>query len=488
MSIRVTTLSLYQHSQSNIASSYARFALAQSQISSGRRITVFSDDPASAARVLDIKATLARTIESRESLVSARHAADLQASVLQEISGFLIEARGHCEDAASGTKSESDLAAIAVEIDSILSQILGGANQQLEGRFLFAGSNIDSVPFQTSLAFGSITGVTYTGDDITRKVRLGPAELKDVDLSGEDAFLTFRRGSTSIAGSNGLAAAGTSLDTMVGDARLIVSHTATNYGDGLGPGGGDSVSGIGPGASSAADTIIGPPGSHQLKVSTGANGETLVTLDGGEAVKVDGTETDLQLTNGLGETVHLDLTGLTPGFQGNVDLGGDGTIQVEGGPVQALTFTGDYLLEDAEGRVVHLDTTGLHGTGDSLAVFPGTESVFDVLIGLRDEILSETGFSSDDLVKRIQGRMTALDRSHQGILTALSTLGARSSSFESIEQSLSGFELSLQEKRGQLEDTDIFAASLELAQSENAYQAALLAAAKLNGPSLMDFL
>jgi len=487
LSVRITSSVLYQRALYNITGAYSRFARAQSQISTGRRITMPSEDPAAASRVLALKNAILRSAESRESVASARFSADSQAALLEEVSTLIIDARAQAAAAANGSLASSDLAAIASEIDSVLDQIVGQANQTLEGRYLFAGSRTNAAPFVASRSSGSITSIRYVGDDLTRKVRLGPADVKDVDLSGQDAFLAFIRGDTRIAGGIGLRATAGAHDTMAGDVRLLVEHTATLIGDGAGPGGGDTVSGIAPGASTALDTIIGAAGTHRLTVDL-ETGVPMIRLDDGVAVKVDGSETDLALTNGAGEVVHVDLTAMAPGFKGTIDLTGNGQIRTEDGAAKALSFTTDFALKDGQGRVVHLDTTELHGAGDSLAVFPGTESVFDVLISLRDEILGDNDFDKVGREGRIQSLLGALDRSHQGILGALSTLGARSSSFERIENSLSLFELNLEEKRGRLEDTDIFEASLALSQAENAYQAALMAASKLNGPTLLNFL
>ncbi|MBI4880480.1 MAG: flagellar hook-associated protein FlgL [Planctomycetes bacterium] len=488
MTFRITPAVLFEHARFDLTSSYARFARAQSQISTGKRVRRFSDDPAAASRALDLKVALARAVQQRESVSAARFAADTQAAILEEVSGLLIDARAAAQDAASGTNSPSDLKVMAAELNSILEQVVGRANQQFEGRYLFAGSMVETVPFPASKTLGSITAVSYAGDDITRKVRLGPADIKDVDLSGKQAFLAFRRTASVIASPIGLAVAKGAADTMIGSAKIVVEHTATVIGDGLGAGGGDAASGVAPGASTLQDTLIGPAGVHVLNLVSDATGGGTVSLDDGSTVQFTGAETDLALTSVSGAVIHLDLTSVTPGFTGSVDLAGDGEISVAGGPAQALSFSADFALQDGAGRVVHLDTTNVQQEGASLVVFPGTETVFDTLIALRDDLLGAAGFPPEDLVQRIQTRLVALDRGHEGVLAGLSELGARSASFDRISSGLVLFEISLEEKRGELEDTDIFTASLELSQAENAYQAALMASARLNGPSLLDFL
>ena len=60
--------------------------------------------------------------------------------------------------------------------------------------------------------------------------------------------------------------------------------------------------------------------------------------------------------------------------------------------------------------------------------------------------------------------------------------------FERLSDSLDFFSLKLDEKRGEIEGADVFEASVELSEAENAYQFALAAAARLQQPTLLDYL
>ncbi len=490
MTFRITPLIQFERIQYDLTRAYARLAAAQNQISTGKRILFVSEDTASASSALNVRNSLSKAFEQRESVTSARFASDTQSATLEEVSSLIIQARATGLEAAAGTKSPTDLATLAAEIDGILKQIIGRANTHFDGRHIFAGSKIGVLPFKETTASGFTAGVTYLGDDIARQVRLGPAEVKNVDLTGADAFLTYQRGSTSIASQIGLEPTPGANDTVVGTKKISITHVSTTFGDGLGAGGADSVSGLAPGASSANDSIVGPAGAHKLTVlNDPLSGGPTISLDGGPPVSFTGTETDLKLTGDGGTVVHVDVSALAPGFEGVVDLQADATIAIEGGAPQALAFSGDYLLKDGEGRVVHLDTSSVDRVGDSLAVFPGTETVFDVLIGLRDELLGKTGFPSQGYVERVQSRLLALDRSHDGVLSGLAELGARSESFDRIANSLAVFELALEERRGQLEDTDLLVASLDLSNAESGYETALAVAARISrGPSLLDYL
>ncbi|MFG0317793.1 MAG: flagellin, partial [Planctomycetota bacterium JB042] len=262
---------------------------------------------------------------------------------------------------------------------------------------------------------------------------------------------------------------------------------ATTLGDVALGVGGDAASGLKPGASTASDTIVGP---HTVSVFEDvATGERFLSIDGGDPVQFDGTETDLPLETPDGAVLHVDTTAIVPGFTGDVPVVGDGTVSVDGGPPQALSFQSDFTVTGGDGRVVHLDTTNVRRTGENLAVFPGTESVFDVIIGLRDDILGEGGFPDVGLADRIQARLASLERGQDTLLGALAEVGSRGATFERLSDSLALFEVSLEGRINDLEGTDLFDGSVEIAEAESAYQAALAVTGKLSQlPNLLNFL
>jgi len=485
MGNRITPAHMFVRAQFDLNGAFARLARVQNQISTGKRLNAFSDSPSDASRALDLRTTLLRTIQSRDAVTSARFAADQQASTLEEISTLVSAARAKAEQAAAGTLSKGDRETIATELDVMLDQIIGLANQRLEGRYLFAGSNVNVVPFQVTRSFGSITSVRYRGDSIARTVQLGPKDVKPIEVTGAEVFGSLDREPTQIVGQTGLVPTPGASDTMTGDAKIVIEHASTIVGDALLAGIGDSVSGLLPGASSASDTIIG---AHSIEVVADPGGGGTISLDGGEPVAYTVSETDLAMTAPDGATIHLNVSGLTPGFSGTVQVEGLASISINDQPAQTMAVTADLALQDGKGRVVHLDTTGVRKSGESMASFPGTESLFDVMIGLRDDIRGGAGFSGDHLTNRIQARLASLDTMHDDILNSLAKLGARAASFDRIESSLSLFELTVREKQGNLEDTDLLTASVELAEAESAYQSALAAAARLSRPTLLNFL
>ena len=86
----------------------------------------------------------------------------------------------------------------------------------------------------------------------------------------------------------------------------------------------DPESGLTVGLSSDKGTMRGLFHDHVLKVD--GPGRT-IALDEGEPVAFDGDEMDLMLTDAQGDTLYVDVSGLDPGFEGEVQVGVHGRIR-----------------------------------------------------------------------------------------------------------------------------------------------------------------
>lgn len=154
---------------------------AQTQVSSGRKVSNPSDDPAAAAGILELQ------VAQQSNAQELRNAQDGQAWVqgadnqLQQADGILQEVRNLTVQAASSTDSTTD-AAIAAQIRSLRDQLVSIANAQQGGRGLFAG-------FASGPAVTQVAGTwTYTGDAGQVQRRVGPQEKVSVNVTGDQVF------------------------------------------------------------------------------------------------------------------------------------------------------------------------------------------------------------------------------------------------------------------------------------------------------------
>jgi flagellar hook-associated protein 3 FlgL len=132
----------------------------QTQISTGRRITTPSEDPAAALRgqtlqrLLELKAQAQTNVKTSQSYLDATDAA------LASVTTNLSNVRALAVAASSDTSSDAMRQAAANEVQQAIQQLVATGNQNFRGRYLFAGSSSGEVPFVQNAA-----GVAYLGNE-----------------------------------------------------------------------------------------------------------------------------------------------------------------------------------------------------------------------------------------------------------------------------------------------------------------------------------
>jgi len=146
---------------------------AQTQISTGRKIEIGSDNPSSTLRavtlqdLLERKGQAQRNHQANQSFLSATEAS------LAQVSNVLNEARGTFLSAVSETGAVGRSADLVV-LRQALQQLMDSANQEFQGRYLFSGSATNTVPYEARDDF-----FVYQGNEETL------LSYSDIDLLSE---------------------------------------------------------------------------------------------------------------------------------------------------------------------------------------------------------------------------------------------------------------------------------------------------------------
>jgi flagellar hook-associated protein 3 FlgL len=123
---------------------------------------------------------------------------------------------------------------------------------------------------------------------------------------------------------------------------------------------------------------------------------------------------------------------------------------------------------------VRIDLTGPEVFG------PAGSDLFAVVKDIADHVRNDPSALSTDL--------NALDGALDRLLSATSTIGARSARMEAAAQVNSDLQLTLKSQLAGVEDIDLAKTIMELSQQQVGYQAALQATANVLQPTLVDFL
>jgi flagellar hook-associated protein 3 FlgL len=218
-----------------LADAQQRFAKTQTQVSTGQRVNSPSDDPAAAARIAQLNASLARLDQFKSNADFARNQLGLEENALTSVIDNLQRIRELTVQANNAPLTDSDRASIASELRQRLDALRSVANTtDVDGRHLFAGYNEAATPFTV----GAGGAVVYNGDQGQRTVQVSETRFIALNDSGAEVFQRIPTGNgtfTLAAGAantgTGLLGAGTVVDptAWVPDTYTIRFLTPTTY-------------------------------------------------------------------------------------------------------------------------------------------------------------------------------------------------------------------------------------------------------------------
>lgn len=373
--------------------------------------------------------------------------------------------------------NSSEANTFAAELSGILDSLQEVANARHDGRYLFAGTQNETRPYEDVSSETFYRGGTETGS-----VRIGEAGEIRTHYSGEAVFSTGSGGTTLIRGSTG-AAGGSGTASGHGLSQLQVQHTATTFLGG---------SGIQPGISSAGgDTVIGQMGTHRIEITdiSGSGASGTVSLNGGVPVPFSSSDQNLKVTGPLGEVVFVDTSTITPGYSGVVDLAAAGTLSLDGG--QALVpidFSDNQTLVDEFGRVRHVNSQGITQTGVDTAQLEGNTDLFGALRSFRDDLLKYDEFTAEEWDKTVSAHLGALERATDHLLDVIGEQSVDLQTLDRLQDRGDELRLSAQKLLGEVQGTDFAEAVLQLQEEQNLTQYTFATLSGVFQVSVLDFL
>lgn len=149
------------------------------QIASGKRVNRPSDDPAAAERINQFRNVL-RTTERRLATVNeGMGRLNLSDSVLETAGNTVQRAKELAIQMRNDTNSSVERRNAALEVQQLILGLAGIANTQLNGRFVFAGSQTQTEPFVPGSPTGSAS--TTNGGGATIAVSVATASALQPD-------------------------------------------------------------------------------------------------------------------------------------------------------------------------------------------------------------------------------------------------------------------------------------------------------------------
>lgn len=461
--------SIYNNAVYGIRVHTARMTSLQEQISSGNRIIRSSDGPSDTYRIMSLRQTESEFENYFKNLDEIETSLLEGSNALQQISNITTRVGVLVAQGATGTYGEQNREAIAEEINELLEQSVSLANHKVLGRHIFGGADSTDVPFEATRKNGRITQVEYVGSYDERPAPVAPGVTMSGQIVGDRVFRNHDRQDVKFHGETG-AAPGTGTPSVRSDFWLTIERN-TQYPIG--------ASGLAAGTDSNQDTIFGD---HQITINAGT-----VSLDGHTAVAYTGAETNLEITNAAGETVHLDMTGgaLADGSYTVTS----GQMRIEDGPPTQIDFSNNNMtVQDNKGRVLYVDATGITQPGEELVENPGTHDLFNMLIHIRDLLLNKNDLTTDRLLDSMRRAQNSVDEIARGFRQRITILGGRLGGVDRLRDTLTDLRDHAKAEANAIEQADVVDVATDLARTQTLYEMSLTATAKVIQVTLLDFI
>lgn len=212
--MRITNNMVIANMVRNIANNQERENKYQTQLSTGKKISVPSDDPVVASRALKLRTDVSKLEQYQKNISDAQSWLSATDETLGAIGKVLQTAREKMVQAANGTNTDEETRAIAQEIKHLRTQAIHLSNSSYSGRYIFSGFKTDQklmVDDETSADFGKFAiNVDSLGTATTaarsEKIfyEVGVGDNININITGGDLFNNRNTGTTN----TGVAVAG----------------------------------------------------------------------------------------------------------------------------------------------------------------------------------------------------------------------------------------------------------------------------------------
>ena len=151
MSLRTASTTQNRQTLLDLQRTQQRLALTQTQIGTGKRLTGPGDDPTAAALILDF----GNSIEANTQYIKQANSAGSYLSSSEDAVSAAIESSIQAQVLATqgvGTNvTAASRAAMVSQVDAIFNNLQSLANTRSQGKYLFAGTQTQTIPFATAV-------------------------------------------------------------------------------------------------------------------------------------------------------------------------------------------------------------------------------------------------------------------------------------------------------------------------------------------------
>ncbi len=190
MPSRVNLETLVNSTLMNMQLSASRMHKLQEQIATGKKIIRPSDDPDGARKILNFRSEDLKLEQFDKNVQTSMQSIRFSESILQNTADTINRVQELIVQGVNPTTEQGVRDVIAKEINGMLETVLANANSTRLGRYIFAGTETSTKPFEvTRNANGEIATVTYMGNREKIEYLVSPGTNIQVNHTGAEVFM-----------------------------------------------------------------------------------------------------------------------------------------------------------------------------------------------------------------------------------------------------------------------------------------------------------
>jgi flagellar hook-associated protein 3 FlgL len=225
--MRVTDGYRFETYKNNLSLLKAKMDKATTQVSSGNKILVPSDDPGAFSKNIEVTSEKSQNNQYKKNLTSLQTAGSYYQTAMNTLGNILTTVQQLAIQSSSDTVDADSRLTAADQIDDIIEQLVALGNTKVGSTYIFGGKASNTVPYASDGTFSGTTDVT--------KVSVDSASTIDGSISGDrifkgtadgtsvDIFATLKQFSTDLRANNL-----TGIRTDLGNVGNCVTLTADN--------------------------------------------------------------------------------------------------------------------------------------------------------------------------------------------------------------------------------------------------------------------
>ncbi|PIE58430.1 MAG: flagellar hook-associated protein 3 [Desulfobulbus propionicus] len=164
----------------------------------GKKLNAPSDDPAAIRPVLNTQKQLSNVDRYLDTMGTAGDVMQSTDGYLNHVENIIQRAEEIMVNVVNGSLNHEDRTTLANELAELKQELLDTANGNVDGKYIFAGYEEDTLPFTENPAYDTTLydpnnhqtwPVLYHGDENATYLEIASGEQLQVNLTGNDLFL-----------------------------------------------------------------------------------------------------------------------------------------------------------------------------------------------------------------------------------------------------------------------------------------------------------